>query len=51
LIDVARAKSLTKMIGVVLANNHAMLEMVANLGFTIDNDEDTSIKRISLALT
>jgi acetyltransferase len=51
LIDVARARGLRSMIGHVLAENRAMLQLCQGLGFAItDSLEGAIIKRATLAL-
>jgi acetyltransferase len=51
LIDVARSKGLREMMGHVLAHNHGMLALCAELGFSIaDSAADPGVKRVALAL-
>ena len=52
LIEVARARGLKAMVGHILANNEAMLELCADLGFAIGESPDgPTLKRALLPLT
>ena len=51
LIEVARARGLKAMVGHVLSNNQAMLELCSDLGFVIGESPDgPTLKRATLAL-
>jgi acetyltransferase len=51
LIDVARARGLTHMVGWVLADNAGMLDMVSHLGFRAERDADEPrTRRVTLDL-
>jgi acetyltransferase len=51
LLDIARNRNLEIMEGQVLSNNYRMLELMASMGFQIENDpEDTGIKVVSQRL-
>lgn len=51
LIEAARAKGLSYMVGHVLANNERMLRLVTSLGFVVSaSAEDPTVKRVTLAL-
>jgi acetyltransferase len=52
LMEVARDRDLETMEGQVLSNNSRMLELVASLGFSIENDaEDAAIKHVVVSLS
>ncbi|MBT8092490.1 MAG: bifunctional acetate--CoA ligase family protein/GNAT family N-acetyltransferase [Gammaproteobacteria bacterium] len=52
LMEVARDRDLATMEGQVLSNNSRMLELVASLGFRIENDpDDAAIKRVVASLS
>ena len=47
LMEVARDRDLQSMEGQVLSNNTRMLELVASLGFSVENDpDDTAVKHV-----
>ena len=51
IIEAARAKGLTEMMGLVLSNNTAMLRLVTSLGFTVTaNTEDPDFRTATKAL-
>lgn len=51
LMDAARAKGLATMEGDVLAENHAMLNLVASLGFTVEaSSGDATVRVVTKAL-
>lgn len=51
LIDIARNRGLTAMIGDALASNAAMLGLARKLGFSVSaSSEERSVRRVSLAL-
>jgi len=51
LMEIARNRDLNSMDGQVLSSNTRMLELVASLGFRIENDpEDTEIKQVEAQL-
>jgi acetyltransferase len=51
LMEIARGRDLDTMDGQVLSSNTRMLELVASLGFRINNDpEDTAIKQVEARL-
>jgi acetyltransferase len=51
LMDAARTKGLAIMEGDVLAENHAMLNLVASLGFTVEASAgDATVRAVTKAL-
>ena len=51
LIGTARAHGLRRMEGVVLATNHAMLDLARRLGFTVHIDpHDATVSAVGLEL-
>jgi len=51
LMEIARDRDLERMQGQVLASNSRMLDLMASLNFTIENDpDDTAVKRVEAAL-
>ena len=51
LLDYARAKGVARIVGHVLAENDAMLEMCRGLGFTVAIDpDDPGVRRVTLAM-
>jgi acetyltransferase len=52
LIDCARGKGFTAVVGEVLSDNSKMLNLMSSLGFKIlPNPEDNSVKRVVKPLT
>jgi acetyltransferase len=50
LIEIAQAKGLSAIIGVVLAENSAMLDLAQYLGFSVSESEDPTIKMVTKML-